>query len=621
MPDDRKPKADVDTEMAGGLRMSRAQMLDLGQKALELLVERTESLPGENAWEGEFRQVLEDQLIEDPPEDGRPAAEVTERVAREILPYATRLDHPRCFGFVPSSPTWPGVVADFMASGYHINQCTWLVASGPSQLELVVIDWFRRWLGYPEGAGGLFTSGGSAASVDAFVAAREAAGHPERATVYMSDQSHSALSRAAMIVGVRRECIRMVPSDAHFRMDMEALATVVAADRDAGLSPIAIAANAGTTGTGAIDRLEEMADFCAAEGVWLHVDAAYGGFAVVTERGKRLLRGIERGRLHRARCTQVVLPALRGGLPAGEGTRTRSRTHSGSGPTSFRTRCGGTNHPNFSNLGLQLSRSVRALKVWMSVPDLRDGLRSGERWRRGMGAVRSGRGVRPCESGPGASEYAHAGDRVLPLQSGAERARTRRRSTRSTGAVLARMFWGRPGVHVVDAVARNVRAQNVHRPTTPPTWDDVREDPGGGRAVRARGRCPRAMRLLDGAVCRACVVRHSGSGAIRPAVALAVRARPRPCSTGNPAPRAPERMSSGRTRWGHRGPRTYGRLHRGLPGWQGTPGAGRRAVPAAVRHYRLGGYQVLKKWPSYREGDIIGGTLEPEALQYAAALP
>ena len=191
-------------EGTGDLQLSPDEMIELAHKAAELLVERIRTLPEENAWEGEFRQVLENQLLEDPPENGRTAGEVIERAAREVLPFTVRIDHPRCFGFIPSSPTWPGVVADFMAAGYHINQCTWLVASGPSQLELVVIDWFRRWLGYPEGAGGLFTSGGSAASVDAFVAAREAAGHPERATVYMSDQSHSALSRAAMIVGVRR---------------------------------------------------------------------------------------------------------------------------------------------------------------------------------------------------------------------------------------------------------------------------------------------------------------------------------------------------------------------------------------------------------------------------------
>ena len=172
-------------------------MLDLARQAAELLVNRIRSLPGEGAWDGDFQRELEDRLLEDPPEEGRPAAEVIERVAREVLPFAARLDHPRCFAFVPSAPTWPGILADFMAAGYSYNVCTWLVASGPSQLELVVIDWFRRWLGYPENAGGLLTSGGSAAALDAFVAAREAAGNPERPTVYMSDMGFRRSSARA----------------------------------------------------------------------------------------------------------------------------------------------------------------------------------------------------------------------------------------------------------------------------------------------------------------------------------------------------------------------------------------------------------------------------------------
>ena len=216
-----------------------------------------------------------------PPEKGRPPLEVIEQTARY-------------FGFIPSAPTWPGILADFLAAGYNVNACTWLVASGPSQVELVVIDWFRRWLGYPDGAGGLLTSGGSAASVDAFVVAREAARHAERATVYMSDQSHSAHIRAARIVGVRPECIRLLPSDAQFRLDMDLLARAVADDRAAGFSPLAICANAGTSSTGAVDPLPAIADYCAAEGIWMHVDAAYGGFAAVTERGKQFLSGIER---------------------------------------------------------------------------------------------------------------------------------------------------------------------------------------------------------------------------------------------------------------------------------------------------------------------------------------
>ena len=294
MEHDKKLDAEVSGEGCSDLQMAPQQMLDIAQKAAELLVERIVSLPGQDDWDGEFRQGLDHRLMEDPPEEGRPAAGVLERAVREILPVAARLDHPSSFGFISSSPTWPGVLADFMAAGYNGKACTWLVASGPSQLELVVIDWFRRWLGYPEGAGGLFTSGGSSASLSAFVAAREAAGHPERATVYMSDQSHSALRRAAMVIGVRPEGIRVVPSDDRFRLDVESLAQAVAADRAAGFNPIAVAANAGTSSTGAIDPLEAMADYCEAEGIWLHVDAAYGGFAVVAEEGKRLLRGIER---------------------------------------------------------------------------------------------------------------------------------------------------------------------------------------------------------------------------------------------------------------------------------------------------------------------------------------
>ncbi len=350
----------------GDLSMSPEAMLELARRAAELLVARTEKLLDEGAWDGEFRRELSDRLMKAPPEEGRPAGEVVEQAAKEILPFAARLDHPRAFGFIPSSPTWPGVVADFLAAGYNINACTWLVASGPSQLELVVVDWLRRWIGYPDGAGGLLTSGGSAASVDAFVAAREAAGHPERATVYMSDRSHSAHVRAARIVGVRPECIRMIPSDERFRLDVDALARSVAEDRAAGFNPIAVCANAGTSSTGAIDPLEAMADFCAAEGIWLHVDAAYGGFAAVTERGKKLLRGI-------SRADSVGLDAHKwffqpyeaGGLLVKDaGTLERAfAVHS----DILQDTVWGANHPNVSDRGLQLSRSMRALKIWMSV--------------------------------------------------------------------------------------------------------------------------------------------------------------------------------------------------------------------------------------------------------------
>ena len=361
-----KQNAESGVEALDGLQMPPDVMLELANKTAELIVERIRKLPGEHAWDGEFKKELEDQLMEEPPERGSPALEVLERAAKEILPLGARLDHPRSFAFIPSAPTWPGVLADFMVSAYHVNQCTWLTSSGGSQMELVVIDWIRRWLGYPDTAGGLMTSGGSAASLEALVAAREAAGAPERGTVYMSDQSHSALIRAARIMGVRPDRVRMIKTDSFYRMDVEILIRTIAQDRAEGFSPVAVCANAGAASTGAIDPLETMADFCEAEGVWLHVDAAYGGFTILTEQGKDLLRGIERADSIGLDAHKLFFQPYEAGCLMVKDISHLERAfvvrHDILQDTIW-----GANHPNFSDRGLQLSRSVRALKIWVSV--------------------------------------------------------------------------------------------------------------------------------------------------------------------------------------------------------------------------------------------------------------
>ncbi len=360
------PEPGYGDEVRSELEMTPELMLDLANRTAELLVERIQGLPEENSWDGDFRKSLEPLLLGEPPEEGTSPGKVIERVARDVLPFATRLDHPRCFAFVPSAPTWPGVLADFIASGFNFNVCTWLVASGPSQLELVVIDWFRRWVGYPEGAGGLLTSGGSAAALNAFVAAREAAGNPERPTVYMSDQSHSAQIRSARIIGIRPECIRSVPIDNTFRLDMDALACAVGDDRAAGFSPMVVCANAGATGNGAIDPLEEMADFCETQGIWLHTDASYGGFAMLTAEGRKLLRGIERSdSIALDGHKWLFQPYEVGGLLVKD-LRTLENSFAVQHDVLQDTIWGET-HPNFSDRSLQLSRGFRALKVWMSI--------------------------------------------------------------------------------------------------------------------------------------------------------------------------------------------------------------------------------------------------------------
>lgn len=348
------------------LELTPEAMRELAALATERIIARLESLASDPPWRGGDRADLEPLLREEPPEEGRPAAEVLDRAVADVLPLAGRVDHPRFFAFVPSSPTWPGVMADYLAAGFNTFQGTWLGAGGPSQLELVVTDWFRRWIGYPDTGGGLFTSGGSAASLDALVAAREAAGAPDRPAVYLSDQAHTALVRAARIVGVRPTGIRTVATDSEFRMDVEEVRAQIRRDRAAGFTPVAVCANGGATNTGAVDPLAALADVCAEEGVWLHVDAAYGGFAVLAPQARSLFAGLERADSVALDAHKWLFQPFEAGCLMVRDVKTLERAFSVR-PEYLQDTELGFEHVNFADRGLQLTRSFRALKVWMSI--------------------------------------------------------------------------------------------------------------------------------------------------------------------------------------------------------------------------------------------------------------
>ena len=349
-----------------GLRLSAEDMRRLADAATTKLIARLEGLREEAPWRGATRSALEALLREAAPEQGQDPLAVLERAVRDVLPVAARVDHPRFFAFVPSAPTWPGVIADYLAAGFNTFQGTWLGSGGPSQLELVVIDWFRQWLGYPETAGGLFTSGGSAAILDALVAAREQAGAPDRPAIFLSDQTHSAVERAARIIGVRKEGIVVIPSDENFRLQVEALSQALAKALQEGFTPIAICANAGTTNTGTVDPLAEIAEFCAAQKIWLHVDAAYGGFAVLSERGRRMLAGIERADSISLDAHKWLFQPFEAGCVLVRDVATLVRAFAVN-PDYLQDTKLGMEHVNFADRGYQLTRSFRALKVWMSI--------------------------------------------------------------------------------------------------------------------------------------------------------------------------------------------------------------------------------------------------------------
>ncbi len=312
-------------------------------------------------------QEMRDRLSGPPPAAGQDFDAILARLDRDVLPFMSRGDHPGFFAFIPFCGTWPGALGDFIASACNIYAGSWMESAGPTQLELEVLAWFKQWIGYPAGAGGVLVDGGSAANLTALACARETLVGDMSADLvgYVSDQAHSSLARAARVLGFRPEQLRVLPTDARFRIDPRILAAAMDADVRAGRRPLFVAATAGTTNTGAVDPLTPLSQLCRERGVWLHVDAAYGGFAVLTERGRELLRGLDA-------ADSVTLdphkwlyqPYECGALLVRDDSVLRTAFQMT--PDYLQDCCAG-DEMNLSDRGLQLTRSARALKVWVSL--------------------------------------------------------------------------------------------------------------------------------------------------------------------------------------------------------------------------------------------------------------
>jgi glutamate/tyrosine decarboxylase-like PLP-dependent enzyme len=343
-------------------------MRRLGNDVLERIIQHLAGLDGEPAWKVLTRADGEAWLREPPPEQGTPLEELLPILCDRVLDYRARIHHPRFFAFIPIAPTFPSVLGDVLAAGFNPFVGTWLGGSGPSMLELVVLEWFREMLGLPKGTGGLLTSGGSSATLMAFVAARH-----ERlddvvtgATLYASTETHSAVDRAAWITGFPRSALRKIAADAEGRIDTERLRAAIREDRASGQRPFMVVGNAGATSTGSVDPLDRIADIADEERLWFHVDGAYGGFAAITARGRALLAGLDRADswvldphkwLYQGlECGSVLLKqpeALRGAFSVR--------------PDYLQDIDRGQEEINFADHGLQLTRSARAFKVWLSL--------------------------------------------------------------------------------------------------------------------------------------------------------------------------------------------------------------------------------------------------------------
>jgi len=224
--------------------------------------------------------------------------EVVERV---IVPGVVQWGHPAFLGYFGSTSTGPGIVAEALAAALNVSAMSWRVSPAAVELEEVVVGWLREMLGLPDAFAGMVYDSASSSTLHALAAAREVAAAGVRCdgmagarpmTLYASDQAHSSVDKAAVVLGFGERAVRKVASDARFRMDAGALRAAIATDRRAGRLPCAVVATVGTTETAAVDPLPAIAAVCRDEGLWLHVDAAYGGALAILREGRWVLDGV-----------------------------------------------------------------------------------------------------------------------------------------------------------------------------------------------------------------------------------------------------------------------------------------------------------------------------------------
>ncbi len=287
--------------------------------------------------------------------------------ARRALDESIAQTRPRFFAFVASSGLEIGVIGDLLASCFDANLAVWAAAA--TEIEGQAVRWVAEFLGFPAEAGA-FTSGGTVSNMTALAAARERAlpgvrrhGMGDaRPTLYCSSEAHYSIERAAEILGIGSDSVRALPIDGDRRLPPEAVAAAVRADRAAGLVPVAVVATAGTTLTGAVDPIDALADICEEEGIWLHVDGAYGVPAATTPSAAHLFAGLDR-------ADSVTLDAHKWlYLPKACGVllvrRREDLFHAFSHEEAYIPHERAAEH--MVDITLEYSRPFRALKLWLA---------------------------------------------------------------------------------------------------------------------------------------------------------------------------------------------------------------------------------------------------------------
>ena len=316
---------------------------------------------------------IRDALPAAPPETGTRFDDIFSDFEKLLLPGITHWNHPGFFAYFAISGSAPGVLAEFLTAALNVQAMLWRTSPAATELEEVALGWLRQLLGLPDSFDGVIYDTASIASLHALAAAREVAVPDVRTrglagrsdltpmSVYVSEQGHSSIDKAAITLGLGQDALRRIPTDGQFRMRVDALREAVDADRSSDRLPLAVVATVGTTSTTSIDPVAEIAEVCERESLWLHVDAAYAGAAAIVPETASVFQGCERA------DSLVVNPHKWLFMPFDLSAfycRRMDMVRATFGLTPEYLATPETGVTNLMDTGIQLGRRFRALKLW-----------------------------------------------------------------------------------------------------------------------------------------------------------------------------------------------------------------------------------------------------------------
>lgn len=322
------------------------------------------------------RDAMQAILDEPLPEEGRTIEELFQEFRDVVVPNSTQVAHPCFLPYVLPSPNGIAAFAEVLASTLNQNCNLWTLSPAANAIEQRVISWFHDLFGFPKGGGGIITSGGSMANLTALAIARDhflgegarkqgLQGGTSPLVLYVSEEVHNSVDKGAVILGIGLNHVRHIPCDDDFRMRLDRLKEAILRDRREGFRPFCVVGSAGTVTTGAIDPIDELADFCGEEYLWLHIDGAYGALAILSERVRPRL--LPAGRAHSLSLDphKFLFAPLEAGCVLVRDAETMRATYSF--VPSYLSMVSDSHFLNYAEYGPQLSRSFKALKVWWSL--------------------------------------------------------------------------------------------------------------------------------------------------------------------------------------------------------------------------------------------------------------